>query len=100
MYFHTIFYFSGRLWVFEDSVPRKMFGSKKDLTRDWRKLHIVEFLHLSLYGIRVIKSRTMGWKEHVACMGERIGTTGLWWGNVRAREHLEELGVEGRIILK
>jgi hypothetical protein len=25
---------------------------------------------------------------------------GLWWGNLRVREHLEELGVEGRIILK
>lgn len=86
--------------MFENSVLRKMFGSKKDLTRDWRKLRIVELLRSSLYGIRVVKSRRMEWKEHVACMGERIGTTGLWWGKVRAREHLEELVVEERLILK
>jgi len=58
--------------VFENSVLRKMFGPKKDLTRDWRKLRIVELLRSSLYGIRVIKSRRMGLEEHVACMGERI----------------------------
>jgi hypothetical protein len=26
--------------------------------------------------------------------------TGLWWGNLRERDHLEDLDVEGRIILK
>jgi hypothetical protein len=26
--------------------------------------------------------------------------TGFWWGNLRERGDLEELGVEGRIILK
>ena len=100
IYFRTVFDFSHRLWVFENSVLRKMFGPKKNLTRDWRELRIVELLRSSLYGIRVIKSRRMGLEEHVACMGERIGATELWWGNLRAREHLEELGVEGRIILK
>jgi len=25
--------------------------------------------------------------------------TGFWWGNVRARDHLEEDGVDSRIIL-
>jgi len=24
---------------------------------------------------------------------------GFWWGNVRERDHLEDLGVDGRIIL-
>jgi len=24
----------------------------------------------------------------------------FWWGNLKEREHLEELGVNGRIILK
>jgi hypothetical protein len=58
--------------VYENSALRKIFGSKKDLTRDWRKLRIVELLRSSLYGIRVIKSRRMRWEEHVACMGEKI----------------------------
>jgi len=25
--------------------------------------------------------------------------TGLWWGNLRERDHLEDSGVDGRIIL-
>jgi len=25
---------------------------------------------------------------------------GFWWGNPREREHLQDLGVDGRIILK
>jgi hypothetical protein len=26
--------------------------------------------------------------------------TGFWWGNLRERGHLEDLGVDGRIILR
>ena len=26
--------------------------------------------------------------------------TGLWWGGLRKREHFEDLGLDGRIILK
>jgi hypothetical protein len=26
--------------------------------------------------------------------------TGFWWGDLRERDHLKELGVDGRIILK
>jgi hypothetical protein len=26
--------------------------------------------------------------------------TGFWWVNLRKREHLEDLGVDGRIVLK
>jgi len=26
--------------------------------------------------------------------------TGFWWGNLRERDHLGDLGVDGRIILR
>jgi hypothetical protein len=61
--------------VFENRIPRRIFGPKRDeVTGEWRKLHSEE-LH-SLYSspdiIRQIKSRRMWWAGHVACMGEEI----------------------------
>ena len=35
---------------------------------------------------------------HVARMGERRVYTGLWWRIIRERDHLEDLGVDGRIL--
>jgi hypothetical protein len=26
--------------------------------------------------------------------------TGLWWGNLKERDHLDDLGVDGRVILE
>jgi hypothetical protein len=50
--------------------------------------------------VRLMKSRRMRWAGHVASMGGVDMYTGLWWGNLRERDHLEESGVEGRIILR
>jgi hypothetical protein len=33
-------------------------------------------------------------------MGERRGAHRVWWGNLTKRDHLEDLGIGGRIILK
>jgi hypothetical protein len=41
-------------------------------------------------------------------MGQACGTygetgevyTGSWWGHLRERDHLEDVGIDGRIILK
>jgi hypothetical protein len=62
-----------RLRVFENRVLRRIFGPKRgEETGEWRKLHSGE-LH-NLYSspdiIRHIKSSTMRWVGHVACMGE------------------------------
>jgi hypothetical protein len=40
----------------------------------------------------------MRWAEHVA----RIGAvyTGFWWGKLREGNHLEDPGIDGRIILR
>jgi hypothetical protein len=51
-----------RLRVFENSVPRRIFGPKKDeVTGGWRKLHNEELTwYFSPRIIRMIKSRTIG----------------------------------------
>jgi len=89
-----------RLRVFENRVPSRIFGPKRDeVFGEWRKLHNEELndLHCSP-NIRVIKSR-MRWVGHVACMGRGEVLTGFWWGNVIERGHLGDPGVDGRTIL-
>ena len=38
--------------------------------------------------------------EHVARVGRGEVHTGFWWGNMKERAHLEDPGVEGRVVLK
>jgi len=38
--------------------------------------------------------------KHVACLREGEVPTGLWWGNLREGDHLEDLVLDVRIILK
>jgi hypothetical protein len=33
-------------------------------------------------------------------MGDTRGHTGFWWGNMREKDHLEDLGIDRSIILK
>jgi hypothetical protein len=56
-------------------VRRRIFGPKRDkITGEWRRLHYEEIfaLYTSPNIIRVIKLRRLGWKGHLARMGERI----------------------------
>jgi hypothetical protein len=62
-----------RLRVFENKVPRRIFGPKRDeVMGGWRKVHNEE-LHdsYSSQSIRTIKSRRMRLAGHVARMGEK-----------------------------
>jgi hypothetical protein len=82
-------------------VLRRIFGSKSDdVKREWRKLHNEELK--DLYSppniVRRIKSRRMKWAGHVARMGVRRGAYRGLVGNMRGRDHLEDPGVDGRII--
>jgi len=56
--------------------------------------------NLMIYNVRVIKLRRMIWVGHVAHMGRGEAYTGFWWGNLRARDHLGDPGVDGRIMLR
>jgi hypothetical protein len=42
----------------------------------------------------------MRWAGHLACVGERRGLYGFWWGNLMERDHLEDPDVDGRIIVR
>ena len=42
----------------------------------------------------------MRWAEHVARIAGGEVYTGYWWGNLRDEDHLEDAGVDGRMILE
>ena len=81
---------------------RRIFGLRRDeVTGEWRRLHNEELndLYCSPNIVRVIKSRRMRGAGHVARMGEERGVYRAWWGNRRERDHWEDLGADGWIIL-
>jgi uncharacterized protein YcaQ len=88
--------------VFENRVLRIIFGPKRDeVTGEWRTLHNED--HNGMYSpniFRVIESRRMRWARSVARMGRGKVHTGFWWGQLRERGHLEDLFVDGKILLK
>ena len=93
------------LWlnVYENRVPRRIFGPKRDeVIGEWRKQHNEELndLYCSPNIVRGIKSRRMRWAGHVACMGKGEVYTGFGWGNLRERDHLGDPGLDGRVILR
>jgi hypothetical protein len=89
-----------RLRVFENRVLRSTFVPK--VAGEWRKLHNEENddLYSSPNIVRVIKSKTIRWVVHVARMERGEMDTGFWWENLRRKGHLEDQGVDGRIILR
>ena len=80
-----------------------MSGPMRDkVTGEKRRLHNKELndLYSSQNIVQVIKSQRMRWAGHVARMwGEGAVHTGFWWGNLRERDHVEDPGVTGGIIL-
>ena len=92
-----------RMRVFENRVLRRIFEPKRDtVTGEWRKLNNEELndLHCLPNNVQVIKLRRIKWVGHVTHMGRGEAHTGFRWGNLRERDHLEEPGIDGRIILR
>jgi hypothetical protein len=82
-------------------VLRRTFGPKRDeVIGEWRKIHNEELndLYYSSNIVLEIKSRRMRWAGHVACMGR--GVYKVLGGNPKEKDHLEDPGVNGRIILR
>jgi len=48
----------------------------------------------------MIKSRRTKWVGRVASIWKREILTGFWWGSLKERDNILDLGVDGRIILK
>jgi hypothetical protein len=81
----------------------RIFGPKRDeVTGELRRLHNEELydLYCSSNVIRVTKSRRVRLVGRVAHEGREEVHTQFWWGNLRGRDHFENLGVNGEIILK
>jgi len=91
-----------RLRVFENRVLRRIFGPERnEVTGKWRKLHNEELndLYSSPDIVGVMKSG-MRWAGHVARMGERRGLYKVLVGKPEGKNHLEDPGVCGWILLR
>jgi hypothetical protein len=84
-------------------IIRYCYLNDKDVTsfNALRKLHNEKLndLYSSPNIVRVIKSR-MRWVGRVARMGRGKLYKWFWWGNLRERDHFEDPGIDGKIILR
>jgi len=86
---------------FENKVPRRIFGSRRDEVMGVEKTTVEEMndLYSSPNIVRATKYRRMRWEGRVAPMGDGRGVYKVWWGNLKERGHLGDPGVDGRTTL-
>jgi hypothetical protein len=92
-----------RLSVFENTVLRRIFGSKRDdVTGKYRSLYNEELhdLYSSPNIVRVIKSRRMRWARHVPSMRERRGVYRASVGKHEEKRPLRRPRRNGILILR
>jgi hypothetical protein len=93
--------------MFENMMLRKIFAPKRDeVTGECKRLY-TEDVYVYVYAlysspnvIRVNKSGKPRWAGHVARMGDTEVHTGFWLGDTREKYYLEDLYLDGSIILK
>jgi hypothetical protein len=88
--------------VFENRVLRRTLGPKRDkVTGEWRRLNNEELhdLYSSLNFPQVVRSTQMRQVGMLHIWGEERYIQGFGW-EPEERGHLENLGTDGRIILK
>jgi hypothetical protein len=84
--------------MLENRVRRKIFGPERDMvTGEWRRLQNEELyaVYSSPNVIRMTKSRRTRWAWHLALMGKGGVHKGFWWGDLRERDYLEDVSVDG-----
>jgi hypothetical protein len=89
--------------VLENRVLRRIFGPKRDeVIMEWRKLHNEElnYFYSSPNIFWVIKSGRMRLVGHVARMGESRDVYRVLEWRPDGKNHLEDPGVDGRIIIR
>ena len=89
--------------MFEDRVLRRIFGPRRDeVTGEWRKVPNEEFndLYCPPNIVQVIKSRSMRWAGHEACMWERRGVYRVLVGEREGKYHFGDPDVNGRNLLR
>jgi hypothetical protein len=57
-------------------------------------------LYSSANNIRVINSRRVIWVGYIACLGEKRNQCKSLAGKYEGRKHLQDLGIDAKIILK
>jgi hypothetical protein len=92
-----------RLRNFDNTILTRIFAPERDeVPRDWGKQHNEELedLFFSTDKVGVIELEKKLLAEHVARMGDSRGLYRVLMGKKRERDHLEDPGVDGRIILR
>jgi hypothetical protein len=63
-------------------------------------LTIVSILkNINVY-LSALPLRRMGWEGHVACIRDTRSAYRVWYGNLKERDNLEDLGIDGRVFKK
>ena len=88
-----------RLRVLVNMILRRIFGPKRDENEEWTRPHNEELhsLYRSLHILRVIKSRSLRWADHVARMEEVMSGFKILTGKPTGSKDIWEQDLEANI---